>query len=113
MTGQGLHMKGLNSIVGERSVLHAAIVTVAAIDFVLLYLATNHGITVTRDMPRTCSLGVPLTSELTLENRTSLTLVGSLCDDLPDRFSASPAEHSLRLPPMGRMTAQRTSVRRR
>lgn len=88
-------------------VLDGVILTVAAVDFMLLYLATNHGISVTRDMPRTCSLGVPLTSELTVENRTSLTLVGSVCDDLPDNFRASPEEHSLRLPPMGRMTAQR------
>ncbi len=87
--------------------LDGLIVTVAAIDFMLVYLATNRGIHVTRDLPRTCSLGVPLTSELTVENRTSLTLVGSVCDDLPDHFQTSPAQHALRLPPMGRMTAQR------
>ncbi|MCG8651923.1 MAG: DUF58 domain-containing protein [Pirellulales bacterium] len=83
------------------------IITVAAIDFVLLYLATNRGITVSRDLPRTCSLGVPLDSELTVENRTSLTLVGSVCDDLPERFQTSPQQHALRLPPMGRMTVRR------
>lgn len=88
-------------------IVDGLIVTVAAIDFALIYLATNRGIQVTRDMPRTCSLGVPISSELTVENRTSMTLIGSVCDDLPEDFQSSPAQHSLRLPPMGRMTAQR------
>ncbi len=88
-------------------VLDGLIVTVAAVDFTLIYLAANQGVSVSREIPRTCSLGVPLQSELTVENRTSLTLNGSLCDDLPDNFEASPPEHSLRLPPMGRMTARR------
>lgn len=94
--------------------LDGLIMTVAAIDFMLVYLATNRGIEVTRELPRTCSLGVPLTSEVTVENRTSLTLVGSLCDDLPENFQAAPHEHALRLPTMGRMTAQRklTPMRR-
>jgi uncharacterized protein (DUF58 family) len=36
-----------------------------------------------------------------------MTLVGSVRDDLPENFESSPDEHLLRLPPMGRMTAQR------
>ncbi len=79
----------------------------ATIDFVWLYLNSNRGIDVSRTIPRTCSLGVPLTSEITVENRTALFLRGSLRDDLPESFESTPAEHALRLPPMGRMTAQR------
>ena len=88
-------------------VLDALILTVAAIDFALVYLSTNHGIHVSRDLPKTCSLGVPLSSELTVENRTALTLAGAVCDDLPENFKSSPTQHTLRLPPMGRMTAER------
>lgn len=79
----------------------------AAIDFVWLYLNSNRGISVTRKIPRTCSLGVPVASEITVENRTNLFLRGSVRDDLPDYFESTPSEHLLRLPPMGRMTAQR------
>jgi uncharacterized protein (DUF58 family) len=79
----------------------------AAVDFLWLYLNSNRGIEVLRNIPRTCSLGVPLISELTVENRTGLTLRGSLRDDLPANFESSPAEHSLRLPPLGRMTVRR------
>ncbi|QDT12295.1 DUF58 domain-containing protein [Stieleria marina] len=83
------------------------IVIVAAIDFLLLYLSTNQGIEATRTIARTCSLGVPVPSEVTIENRTALTLIGAVRDDLPEQFKASPPEHALRLPPMGRMTAHR------
>ncbi len=86
------------------------LIAAAAIDFLWLYLNTNRGIEVSRTIPRTCSLGVPLTSEITVENRTSMTLVGNVRDDLPENFDASPADHSLRLPPMGRMTAQRKLI---
>ena len=55
-----------------------ALVAVAGIDFFLLYLGTNRGIEVTRTIPRTCSLGVPLASEVTIDNRTPMTLVGSI-----------------------------------
>ncbi len=87
--------------------LDLLIVTVVAIDFLLVFLTTNRGIEVHREMPRTCSLGVPLESELTVENRTPLTLRGSVRDDLPQNFRTSPEEHRLSLPPMGRMTAVR------
>lgn len=87
--------------------LDLLIVTVVAIDFLLVFLTTNRGIEVHREMPRTCSLGVPLESELTVENRTPLTLRGSVRDDLPQNFKTSPEEHRLSLPPMGRMTAVR------
>ncbi len=83
------------------------LIAIAAIDFLWLYLNTNRGIEVSRTIPRTCSLGVPLTSEVTVENRTSMTLIGNVRDDLPENFDSSPDEHLLRLPPMGRMTARR------
>jgi uncharacterized protein (DUF58 family) len=83
------------------------LIAVATIDFLWLYLNTNRGIEVSRTIPRTCSLGVPLTSEVTVENRTSITLVGNVRDDLPENFDCSPDQHLLRLPPMGRMTARR------
>jgi uncharacterized protein (DUF58 family) len=88
-------------------IIDCLILIVAANDFLLVYLATNRGIEVSRSIARTCSLGVPIPSEITIENRTSLTLIGAARDDLPDNFQATPPEHALRLPPMGRMTAQR------
>jgi uncharacterized protein (DUF58 family) len=83
------------------------LIAVAGVDFVRLYLGSNRGIQVTRTIPRTCSLGVPLTSEITVENRSSMTLIGKVRDDIPENFKSSPDEHLLRLSPMGRMTAQR------
>jgi uncharacterized protein (DUF58 family) len=83
------------------------LIAVTAVDFLWLYLNSNRGIEVARAIPRTCSLGVPLASEITIENRTWITLVGSVRDDLPEHFESSPTEHRLRLPPMGRMTARR------
>lgn len=83
------------------------LVAVAAVDFLRLYLATSQGIEAQREIPRTCSLGVPLESSITIENRTSMTLVGAVRDDLPENFECFPAEHALRLPPLGRLTAKR------
>jgi uncharacterized protein (DUF58 family) len=84
-----------------------ALIAVAGVDFLRLYLSTNRGIQVTRTIQGTCSLGVPLASELMIENRTPMTLVGSVRDDLPENFESLPAEHQLRLAPMGRLTARR------
>jgi len=83
------------------------LIGIASIDFLRLYLSSGRGIEATRRIAKTCSLGVPLDSEITIENRSSLTLVGSVCDDLPEHFDVTPADHLLRLPPMGRMTARR------
>ncbi len=83
------------------------LIGVAAFDFLRIYLASNHGIDARRTISKTCSLGVPLDSEVTIENRSGMTLIGRLCDDLPEHFSVSPTDHSLRLPPKGRMTARR------
>ncbi|MEM9587958.1 MAG: DUF58 domain-containing protein, partial [Planctomycetota bacterium] len=94
-------------------IVDGVIVAATACDFLLLYLTTNRGITASRDLPRTCSLGVPVGSTVTLENRTGVTLVGWIKDDLPDDFQTSPKSHELRLPPMGRMTALRQLTPRR
>lgn len=83
------------------------LVAFAAVDFLWLYVNSNRGIDVTRTISRTCSLGVPLDSDITIENRTSMTLVGHVKDDLPENFQSAPTEHELRLPPLGRMTARR------
>lgn len=88
-------------------ILDALLVIVVSVDFVSLYLGTSQGISVARDVTRSCSLGVPVNSSLTVENRSSQTLVGKACDDLPGEFKATPAEHDLRLPRMGRVTFAR------
>ena len=86
------------------AVLDLGLIGVATVDLLLVYLQTNRGIGVSRSIPRTCSLGVPLDSELTVENRSSMTLKGRIRDDLPEYFECSPSEHQMRIPPMGRLT---------
>jgi len=83
------------------------LLVVACVDFLVAYLATNRGIEVSREIARTCSIGVPVDSRLTVENRTSLTLLGHVRDDLPSGFRAIPDQHDLRLPPLGRVTLHR------
>ena len=89
------------------AIVDLALILAAGFDFLRLYLNTNSGIEVHRSVSRTCSLGVPLDSELTVENRTSVSLRGHVRDDLPETFTASPESHTLDLPPLGRMTAIR------
>ncbi len=86
------------------AVLDLGLIGVATVDLLLVYLQTNRGIGVSRSIPRTCSLGVPLDSELTVENRSSMTLKGRIRDDLPEYFECSPREHQMRIPPMGRLS---------
>jgi uncharacterized protein (DUF58 family) len=83
------------------------LVGIASLDFLRLYMASNYGIDASRTIARTCSLGVPLDSEVTVENWSGMMLVGRLCDDLPEHFSVTPSDHLLRLPRKGRMTARR------
>lgn len=80
---------------------------VAAVDFLSVYLATNRGIDASREIAHSCSLGVPIESDLTIENLTRLTLIGDVRDDLPDGFESYPDKHSLRLPPKGRVSFRR------
>ena len=89
------------------AVIDGVLVAVALVDFVRLYLGSDRGIEATRTIAKTCSLGVPFDSEVTIDNRSGLTLVGKVRDDLPDQFDATPLEHDLRLPPMGRVTVRR------
>ena len=88
-------------------VIDVTLILMALVDFIWLYLNSNRGIEVSRTISRTCSLGVPLDSELTIENRTALTLRGRAKDDIPDSFTCTPEEHELNLPPLGRVTARR------
>ena len=83
------------------------LVIVASIDFLALYMTTNRGIDASREIVHSCSMGVPVDSELTIENRTGLTLLGNVRDDLPDGFQSNPDQHTLRLPSKGRVTFRR------
>ena len=93
------------------------LVVTAAIDGVLILLAgadwlwlltrSDTGIRVERSISQTISLGVPVESELTIENRSGMTLIGEVKDDLPEYFSATPSQHTLQLSPGSRMTAKR------
>ena len=89
------------------ALLDLGLIGIATVDLLLVFLQTNRGISVSRSIPRTCSLGVPVGSDLTVENRTSMTLRGFVRDDVPENFECSPPEHPLRLPPTGRLTVSR------
>lgn len=89
------------------------LVAVTAGDFFLTLRLTASGITVSRQLPRTCSLGVPVVCELTVENRTGLMLVGAIKDDQPGPFVSRPPEHDLRLPHGGRVTVRRQLIPQR
>ncbi|MEO1615019.1 MAG: DUF58 domain-containing protein [Planctomycetota bacterium] len=91
-------------------VLDWLLLIIAAVDFLFLFLATNQGISVEREMSRTCSLGVPVESHLTIENRSATTLLGAVRDDVPEGFRSEPDSHPLRLPPRGRLTLHRKLV---
>ncbi|MCA9136218.1 MAG: DUF58 domain-containing protein [Planctomycetales bacterium] len=80
---------------------------VATIDFLSIYLGTNRGIDASREIAHSCSLGVPVDSDLTIENLTRLTLVGDVRDDLPAGFHSAPDRHRLRLPSKGRVIFRR------
>ncbi|OYP35437.1 DUF58 domain-containing protein [Rhodopirellula sp. MGV] len=83
------------------------LIVAASIDFIAIYTATNRGISVSREIPHTCSQGVQIDSLLTVENRSSLTLLGQVRDDTPHGFESHPESHSMRLPPTGRITFRR------
>jgi len=78
-----------------------ALLTLTAIDFALLWLGSGGrraaGIDVSRDIARTCSLGVSFKSKLTVRNRTRMRLRGEFLDDLPETFAVTPARHPLDL----------------
>ncbi|MFG0286554.1 MAG: DUF58 domain-containing protein, partial [Rhodopirellula sp. JB044] len=77
------------------------IFVVTLIDFLLLWWGSGRrratGIVVTRHIPRTGSLRVPIATTMTLQNRTSMRLIGDFCDDVPEHFTAEPSMHDLDL----------------
>lgn len=83
-------------------ILDGSLIVLAAIDFLSIYLATKTGIQADREIAKSCSLGVPIDSELTIENRCPIKLVGSVRDDHPDEFESEPDQHNLRLAPKSR-----------
>ncbi|MDA8745319.1 DUF58 domain-containing protein [Rubripirellula amarantea] len=87
--------------------IDVALLLLASADLVLLYVQSNYGIQASRSIARTVSLGVPFDSEVTIENRSGMTLVGEVRDDLPEHFSCTPSEHALRLAPRSQMSAKR------
>ncbi|TWT96420.1 DUF58 domain-containing protein [Neorhodopirellula pilleata] len=72
-----------------------------SIDFLLLWIGTggskHTGIEVIREVPRTGSLRVPIESNLTVRNQTSMRLIGEFRDDLPEHFTSAPETHPLDL----------------
>lgn len=83
------------------------LVLLSLADWMWVWIQSRSGIQVQRDTPSIMSLGVPVDSELTVENRTSMTLIGHVRDDLPEHFTSNPNQHRMQLPPLGRMTVRR------
>jgi uncharacterized protein (DUF58 family) len=81
--------------------------TFLALDLAAIVFATRSGISASRMVPRTASLGIELPCEVTIHNRTAMTLRGAVRDDLPDHFTSTPAQHTLHLPPQGSVTMRR------
>ncbi len=90
-----------------------ALLTLVILDLIVFLTSTRVGISGDRSVAQTASLGVDLASEVTVENRTRITLRGRVRDDLPEHFEGSPAEHRLLLPPGGRVTMRRRLTPRR
>lgn len=74
------------------------------LDLAALYVGTRSGISASRKVARTASLGIELFAEVTIENRSLLTLRGAVRDDLPQHFTARPVQHTLLLPSRGTVT---------
>ncbi|MEO9593781.1 DUF58 domain-containing protein [Rhodopirellula bahusiensis] len=79
------------------------IVTITAIDCLLLVIATKRmqsaGLTIERTVSRTSSLGVPLDCSLNIQNHTQMRMRGDIRDDVPEYFVSEPVQHQLDLPP--------------
>ena len=89
-------------------VLFALIATVfVAIDLAALFIGTRSGITASRKVALTASLGIDLPCEVTIDNRTRMELRGAVRDDLPEHFTNRPLQHRLLLAPCGSVTMQR------
>ncbi len=83
--------------------ISTAIVFVA-VDLAALIIGTKSGISATRKVALTASLGVELPCEVTIDNPTRMELRGAVRDDLPEHFTAKPVQHKLLLPPRGNVT---------
>ncbi len=88
----------------------ATTVIFGAIDLVALMAGIRSGITASRLVSKTASLGVVLPCEVTIENRSWMKLRGVVCDDLPAVFTSSPTQHVLDLDPRGSVTLRRKLV---
>ncbi|WP_237607509.1 DUF58 domain-containing protein [Roseimaritima sediminicola] len=92
------------------AVVDGVLAALVLLDLTFLYLSTSDGLRAMRELPRTASLGKPLHYDLTLENKTLTTIRGAFRDDVPESFRAEPAQHSLRLPQLARVTVRRRLV---
>lgn len=95
--------------------LDALLVFAMAIDFCTLPKTSDKRgrLDALRTIPRVTSISAPTPCEVTLLNRTGKTYRGSLRDDLPDFFAATPADHKLFLPPLAKVTFRRSVTAQR
>ena len=77
---------------------------VAVVDLWTLRSTTSVGITATRSVARTASLDVELPCDVTIQNRTRITICGQIRDDVPVSMVASPDLHDIKLSPLDQVT---------
>ena len=96
------------------AVVDGLLAAIVLLDLTFLCLSTSDGLRATRELPRTASIGKPITYELTLENKTFTTIRGAVRDDVPEHFRGEPDQHRLNLPQLARVTVGRrlTPLRR-
>jgi uncharacterized protein (DUF58 family) len=95
----------VSSFVAIWLIVFAIVATlILTFDLLVLFVTTRQGITASRSVAKTASLGVEFPCEVTIENRTPMTLRGAVRDDLPAHFTAHPPQHSLYLPSRGLVT---------
>ena len=88
------------------AIIDLMLLLVVTADVVWLFALGWRGIDVARTIPRTVSLGVPLRSRMTIENRTNMRLRGMVRDDVPEDWSAHPSQHPMNLGPLERMRVE-------
>ncbi len=89
------------------AILALVALVIGFFDLMTVIATTRQGITATRAVAKTASLGVESPSDLTIENRSTMTLHGDVRDDLPATFNARPAQHRLRLAVRNSVTLRR------
>jgi len=80
------------------------------LDLIALCLGSRTGITGSRVVQQTASLGVELPCEVTIHNRSGILLRGEVRDDLPPHFTTKPSQHPLHLSPGGSVTMRRKLI---